>query len=643
MKAREGNRWDGSLAGTQFRLVRGGESYRRVTERSAVPFQESQETRGQFVSRNDVRGVFQTDWSDGAFWNKPLLSSQSLASFFKSKDFNTYSEPGNIYPSGPVASVSGSTSNMGDGHVQRAIYVAPDEIYYFGEYDSGWQVVKYDGSSWSELTNKFTANSGFGVTSACYDRDSDTIYALFRNGEIGYVTIDSAGGAVLDIGTVSFGGNIFMHFGELFAYDGSKLFRINDPLGTPSTTTIYDDGLGIDAGDSVSHSSLGWHYVTNPGRLAISSAEGIWIVKNVSEGGLPAAYITRVDRTNEGEYIGIPVATLMQGTLVVDLAFHLGGLLMSSVSQMLQTFENNRSAYGFPQSTIYQYTPESGVAVVGSPLGPTPETTAWIFCGIENEKVFVGGQGVVFSYDAARGGLHWFYNSDSLGASATFASVVNTTDSSGDEIYQIAYESIGLTAEVRADDIGADGAYIESNYFDFNLPAEPKTITHATLMTDGLGATEEYIVTVEVDDAGSWSTVATWDDEDSNTQRKTLVTPLTGHRFRYKIEYNLTSGTSLANPTRIKGIQFYAIQGELVTKWLLKMDASEFLNVENAPVDPDTIIDAMETLSRNETVVSFVDEYRSSPVTSDVKVESVSVDRESPSEGTVTVVLTEVE
>jgi len=169
---------------------------------------------------------------------------------------------------------------------------------------------------------------------------------------------------------------------------------------------------------------------------------------------------------------------------------------------------------------------------------------------------------------------------------------------------------------------------LESNYFDFNVPAEAKTITHVTLMTDGVGAGETWTVQLETDDS-AFATVATATSSTDNTAKQRLSTVKTGFRFRYKL---IWAGSDISNPSKVKGIVFHALQGEMVTQWALSIDGTEFLNVENQKVRPDDVLTYLETIAGTATVVTFVDEYRTTSSSHNVKVESVTIERTAPQE-----------
>ncbi len=637
--------YDGTLNGLQFILGKGadgGSPYRKRSVRSNVPFQESQETRGQFNTRTDLRSVFQTDWSGGAFWYKPLLSSQSLTSYFTSAGLDPNVEPGNLVPTPHVAQVSSSSAMYARMH--HPIMLSFDKIYY-AEVDSNPQgLVKWDGSAFSTLTNDFGV-TGRTVQGMCYDRTLATIFALFDNGQVCYVTPDSAGGTVIDIGDAGEGSNIFVHFGRLMVWNGDTLQEITDPLGSPAATTLIDDAMGPDMLGNMASAASDPVIAYESTRLSVPSSEGVYMVKNVNQEGMIQADISRMDRNQEGTDIRVPIASLPQGVACVDIMYHLGSVLFACVTDSARLFANDISLYGRPAVVFYQFNPENGLSTIGMiDGGENPSELPTKFLAAEQGNVFIGSTAKVWVYDVVRGGVHPVVTSG-FTAGELVDSMVWSTNASGQPVWQFTqYGQTLLYQRPTEDEIDSTQTpYLESNYFDFNIPAEKKTITHITLMTDGIDAGDSYTVTVEVDDAGSWSTGATFTSTSAKTQRVALATPLTGHRFRYKIQY-ATTGSPRTTPPRVKGLVLYAFQGELVRQWTLNISAAEAMNIGNARQNPDTVITALETLQALETEVTYVDSFRTSTaVTSTVRVDGVDIIKSSKAEADVIqVILTEV-
>ena len=643
---RQGNRWDGTLGGNNFRLKRGEGSYTKQLARSeGVPFQDLSNSRGQFNTRQDLRSVFQTSWAGGATWEKPLLSDVSMDTYYTSQGFNLTAEPGNLYPI-PTVLQEPITPNI--AAQVPPVQVSSTEIYYAESSGGSEGLILWDGSAASVLTNDF------GVTSQqfmamCWDAANATVYALFSDGKVAYVTPDSAGGVIRDVGTVYDTANIFMHFGRLMVWTGDILIEVTDPLGTDGQTTIYDDGMGPDVTEEMAGVSSDVPIGYRTPRLAVPSSEGIWLVKNVNHNGLPTPTIHRIDRTNDGENIGTPVASLPSNTVVLDVAYHLGGLLLSTASDMTRLFGNDISSYGHIPITIYSLI-NGSLGTVGSPLGlRAPDDTPFKFLASDGPLLYIGGANAIFQYDAVRGGLHQLVNTTLGGSEGTFTGLAFTTNDDSEQCLMLSHYGYTDLLSLPLQDEGGQSAQhphtLESNYFDFNVPAEQKTITHVTVMTDGpdsgFSNDETWTVSIETDD-GSFTQVATHTAANGKTAKQRLSTVQTGYRFRYKVAWTHSTG-DLVGPSRLKGIVFHAVQGTMVTKWALSLDGTEFRNVENTPQRPEDVLDWIETQAANAAIISYVDEYKKNAAsTHNVKIESVSVTRSAPQEiDSINVILTE--
>ena len=512
---RQSGRWDGTLNSVNFRIKRmeDGLGYRKASVRSNLIFNQSEEHESQFNSRNDIRTLYQTSWADGSFWNKPLLKAASINSYNISEGIDVLTEPGSLLPMGTVTAQTGQEGNMSGwcaGANNGYIFVAGDQdggnldAYIYSPYTGGWTAAAAD------------FNTTAYPIGMCYSLEQ-TRYVLYTSdGELNWMVVSGASdGTIIDTGTPQVhGGNVFFHFGRLFIYDGDTLEEVEDPWGSPSmgSSSIFDDGMGpdwlnqIDSNDG--SNALLRNYST---RLAVATAEGIYIVKNVEQEGLPTATIHRVDRTNSGIDVGTPVATLPPGYVALDVSYHLGSVLVSTTSDFQQVVDNNVSSR-YPGIEIFHLT-NGSLGSVGSPLGyESPDEAPYKFAGTFEGRVFLGGQKRLWAYDAIRGGLHPLCDvTDSGEPGRIITYVVATLNSSGDEIF-LALNDEGRHVDVErfsGTDNDSNTRQIDSNYFSFNIPAELKTVSHVTLMTDGIQANETWTVSLDDDDSG-FSSVATF-------------------------------------------------------------------------------------------------------------------------------------
>ena len=634
---REGNRWDAVINGVNYRLKRDEGAYRKVSNRSALSIQQMLNQAGnQYTSRDDLRTLFQTDWSGGSTWHKPLLSDQSIDTYYVSRGFDMVTEPGNIFAQHdgltvvPTKTISAVPSSV--------LQVSYDEVYHMEPSGTNIGLIKWNGATWAALTND-TSVDDQDVYGMCWDAENGTVFILFENGQVGYVTPDTAGG-VLDaavataIGTPTAGSNIFMHFGRLMVYNGTSLLEIADPLGTELATVVYTDGMGPDACEEISRASTDAPISEFSERLAIASSEGIWIVKNVEQEGGVTPFITRIDRTNEGTNIGIPVATLPPGTVVLDIAYHLGSLVMSTASDMTAIFGNDISSYGYPLITLYHLTNDS-LGTIGVASGTNaPDESPYKFLTADGSRLYIGGAYRVWTWDAIRGGLHVWLHDETV-APATYggfwSSMVITKNAAGAKVHRFSHTDWANVRDLPLADVGGkdDTHSIESNYLDGNLPAESKSLVGVTLMTDGIKTNETWTVSIETDD-GSFASVAAFTTVGAKTSYKALVTAKTGYRFRYKIAWTATADVTA--PSRVKGIVLHMVQGQMVTAWQLTIDGSEVQGIENDTVRPEVALGTLETLAGKQTLVTYVDEFRVTSSTHDVRVDSVQVVRSAPQE-----------
>lgn len=872
---RQGNRWDGILGGYKFRLKRGEEaSYTKLVARSeGIPFQENTETRGQFSSRGDVRTFFQTAWVGGAFWNKPLISAASIESYYISDGFDFTSTPGEI---APLATRREMLDKIGVLRHGGAAVAVGGEIYAVGFADDSTNniLAKTSYSGWSTLnkyTNHFPTGADKAVVTLFYDQGAKSFVALRQDGVLDYVTkADDDNDTIASVGAVTHGSNAFMHFGRMMVYTGDKLMVIDDPYGSPAVETLHDDGNGPDFLSDISTSADIKNRLLYMPRLAVSTAEGVYYVKNIEQEGLPTAHIYRVDRTSEGLNIGTALATLPPGVIALEIAYHLGSLLISTSSDLHRITKNNLSDGGYPRIDIYHLT-NGSMGTVGSPLGGTDVDEApYRFCGYHGAKMYIGGQKRVWEYDAIEGGLHplfthgrvgspgaavmrafaskeseglptmmfvdsefaihdyqpeggvagesissihaathalapqaeWRFNNlnDSSGNSHTLTNngavhvengltgadqsyhftvpnymtiagedalelrqdmtiegwvlplgdgtIISCYDASGPTgsgslLYDLQFdlastgpdrytlefrpiiannsprkilatdivpgvwlyfavsidwisttdrrivsyvapdglatEQIGDTtysyqpdARARTITIGGRGASLnftgtiselniydklltvdqmrdqasarrssatmESIYFDFNIPAEKKTITYVTLMTDTVQTGERWTVSISSDD-GPFIDVATFDEANLRTE-KVRIDPQVGYRFQYRLRYETTANVN--KPAHIKGVVFHSLQGEMVTRWQLSIDGTEFSNIENRKQRPEDVLAWAEEQAANASTLEFVDQYKDGSSTHRVRIDSASIDRTAPQEiDKIQIVLTE--
>lgn len=629
MTVRESNRFDATIDSIQYRFKRDGDEppWQKEYVRSGVNIQQDiNQGTSQFNTRPDIRTVFQTSWAGGSRWEKPLLSQQSIDSYNISEGFDLTATPGDVIPLPDIAAISGGTINDNP----FALVVSPTVVYYFEDQKASLGLVQWNGSSFSTLSNDFGNGASDTPIAMCWNKALLTAFALFNDGDVRYVTPDSAGGTVIDSGTPVSGSNIFMHNGRLLVYDGSTLQEVSDPLGSPALSTVYSDGLGSDALSGVTDNTTDpVTYVDWGSRLAIATSEGIYIVKNVIQEGLVTAFITRVDRDNAGTDIGIPIATLPPGMACLNIYYHLGSLVMACTPDIYRLFDNDIGDSGHIETYFYHLTNES-LGTIGSPLGPDPDESVYRFLGVNGARLYIGGTSRIWVYDAVRGGLHPLLDDDQSAAGGTWGSMANTLAT--DEVLQFFHDdSPGLRLPLIDEGGNTMTHSLDSNYFDGNIPAEVKTVYAVTLMTDGMKSGETWTVSLSTDD-GAFGSVATFTSADANTTRKAFSSTKQGYRFRYRLAYTATSDISA--PSHVKGIVFHMLQGEFVTQWTLLLDGREAQNVEGQVVRPADIQSNLETLGAEDDSFTYVDEYQGddNASTHTVKLQGLQISKRTPNE-----------
>ena len=623
------NRADILIDGTPFKLVPGEGAYEQGATRAAPDFQEIETSPGtNLSSRGDLRTVYQTSWAGGARWEKPMMDSNSIDSYLISDGFDAIREPGSLYPQGNL-SVSlledlEPHSKWVQADYQTAYAVAGPRVTYhaIGRLLGGYADI-------AEHSNVLNADTPIALT---YDATEDDLFILSDVG-IEYVEIGTGQGSVLPIpGT--YGSTIFYHEGTLYVWDSDTLQSIADPKGTPAATEVFDDGAGIDWLDGIASPAA-----VNLGkwscRLALPTTDGIFLAKNIITDGSVTPWVYRIDRDALGNVIGTPIATLNPGSVILDLAWHQGNLMMASTSDLGRLGVNDATEVA-PRVIFHTWNNKTGVGVIGAARGNEPDEMVFKFLMSDQEKLFIGGTTRVWAYDAVRGGVHsmfdvgmsegHFTSAFTTAAGWTFAHGGAAGDST---VYYMPY---------AGSPPGAPGYFLESNYFNFSLPGEAKTIVEATLMTDGIQPFESWRLYLGTDN-GNESLVATWSTGDPNTSTKAVIKE--GVRFDYRIEYDASQ--SVFSPSKLKGIVLRAISGRMVPYWKLLIDGSEISNFQNNVQRPQDVFDFFKALRDNSDVVNFVDQYeghdRAQTESYSVKVQAVSIKKGNPKDSTVEVIL----
>lgn len=100
-------------------------------------------------------------------------------------------------------------------------------------------------------------------------------------------------------------------------------------------------------------------------------------------------------------------------------------------------------------------------------------------------------------------------------------------------------------------------------------------------------------------------------------------------------------------PSSVRGIKAYSVTGQLVRQWQMRFDAGSILNVDNEPLNPDEVYDALQQIKAENLMLTMIDNsgsvWRDQTETVDVKIEQLELkrtDKQDP--GHVIAVVTEV-
>jgi len=611
--------FDITLNGVNYRLLRGeeGPAYRKGARRY---------TKQSFDiptgSRIDQAVFWQSDWSGGATWWKPLVIP-GQSTYFTLRGFNTFDKPGFAVPIGAVTEDTES-SLLDRGPLVRF----EDDIYAVGntqnEDATNYDVYKLaSGSSdnFAQETGYTSGNVSARIFGLYFDDTDNYVYCLGLNHLSRFNIGTSATDASWIANTQRQGANVVGYNGKILVYDGTNVQEV-DKSGA-SLSTFKDDLLGKDflsrqvyPGNTV--------IMKTEMQLCISTGEGLFYVKNVLQGGLPRALVYRVYTDTAGNDILKPVGSLPPGNVALSINEHMGSILVMASPDVQKVLLNDQANY--PRVVLYHIT-DGQLGVVGWPLGEQPDETPFKLIGAYGQYMFIGGAKRVWVYDSVRGGIHPILEGDNKLGDGVYHSMAQIENAAGDSVFifygdqkllRVATDDLIGPAPKTVTNFGDDLTtyVIESNYFDFGTPHENKTIVACEVASDTLDASQQYTIQLAVDD-GAFATVAS---HTNATYSSTAITK-TGKRFRYKVIYE----TKDSNRHALRNLQFVAEHGKMVPTWQFRIDLRDSANVENSPQDLATLRDAINTLQGIEAPVTLVDFYQSENV-ADSSTHTVTVD-----------------
>ena len=607
-------------------------------------------------SRPDTREFLHTSWTGGSQWEKPIYSERNMDTYFEANDLSMTDRLGAVQQSRRRAGVDSDLTSPSAKLAAWAEDGVNGAITFASTDGNSWQWYDWDGGATPWTATALTTTHTGGACMAIAPGSDGRVYALMDSGEISWYdpTAGTNGNITTKTGAAYNGSAIWASRDFVWVWDGDKLFNydISDSYAE-SLAAIADDDYGLDV---LSNAGVWTGKPIIPEwscTRAIDTSEGIFFVKNVFEGGLTVAKIYRVDKDSSGSYILTPIGTLPKGQVAIDMTHHLGSLLISTLPNFWNTTNNAVDQ----RVTIYHVTGNS-IGAIGSPLGGTnlDETPVW-FLGAANEQLYFGGRKRYWQYDARVGAFHTVRTQEDdkyllHGSGYTSMASVDVTNGPALLIWHTGQDGTSETPRMQYVEENTwlttsfDDAELISNWFDFDLPMETKTI-HEVYYDMGDLRTDSTITIQVSADGGAFSTVATLTGGVSvDTARVAVATPITGYKFQYKLIFSLDTVTSQAEPSRLYAVGFAAYAGEMVDVLQFTIDGDESCNYENSVQVPEDVYDNMATLRANREEVIVVHSYRQlesgTDVTNTYRVMNVTGRKESPRDGLYEVQLVEV-
>lgn len=623
----------------RFRRGEGITGFRHQKVRSQVELQEITGITGQALqSRADVRPFVQSDWSGGSRWEKPLLTAEQDNVYVISNAMDVWRKPGFVVPMNKV--------NTTDHSTELGSYARPFAIYLNGRYVATLGDTATDNPPnkdvyyWDDTIDGWTIQGTFDSStiistaeSMIYNPLDEYFYWCNTANLYSFAALHTAGNSIaLPAPTDTTGVfNLLYAWGSVFFYNGETLYILNDPQGTPSWTAIASDGLGPD------QVTVGSSIMGGLGDMAVATSEGILYVKNLLSGGSTQPWVYRVERDQTGAYINTPVATLPANIQAVDVAWHLGSLVIACMV--------NAAAYNSQQGlmqVVYYHVTQDSLGVLGTTAAEDIDESPGKLLGTVGAYLLIGGHKRVWLYDGIQGGLHPIFEealsgSISGGPWSRFAGVAKQNADGGAWLFAGRdttawiedHHTVDLNTVTNFGD-DTDTYSLESAYFHFGLPFEQKTIHSVDIDTELVPASQQWTVFLEADDSGSWTQVATH----TGAARATydLSSPITGYRFRYKIAFE--AKTASVTPSEFRGIKFEATSGEITDAWVLELDGTESLNLENQVIDPEDIYDSLITLadSLDEFTFKYYKPNTDTEVSATARIAQVEIEQDSENE-----------
>ena len=650
------------MAEARFTVTVNGQEYHIVPEtfvEGAVRRQAEFAYLGEedLKSRPDTREFLHNSWIGGAQWEKPLYGRNNANTYFESGDLSFTDRAGAVQQSAELQPLDSDLVSPTLKLIAWSEDGVGGAITFTTLGGNVWQWYEWDeaADAFAAVASRTTAHDSSDNCMAASAGSDGKVYALMGDGTVAYYDPTANTNGTFSVGRIPLNGaSMWVDRDFVWVYNSDRIYSydINDSYAE-SAAPRADDDWGIDVfSRSADFSGTAIIPIWSCTR-AITTSEGIFYVKNVFEGGLPVAKVFRVDRDASGSYINTPIGTLPKGQVAINIAHHLGSVLIATVPNFHRAVVNADDQ----KVTVYHVTSKS-IGAVGSLLGGTniDETPVW-FLGTHNEMLYLGGRKRLWTYDGRVGAFHAVHVESATkytnhGSGFTAMATVDSTSGAGVLLMHTSQDGLAASPyfELLIEDslitTSDDTAFVTSNWFDFELPMEEKTIYEVFYDASNIRTNSTVLIQVSADGA-AFSTVATvTGGVSANTIRQAVITPITGYKFQYKLVFSTDTVTSSAEPGRVYSVGFAALGGEMVDVLQFTIDGKESMNLENLVQVPSDVYDLMATLrdTKEEIVVSHtMNAYEGDdPQSNTYRVTSVTGRKDSPIDGMYEIQLVEV-
>jgi len=631
--------YDITLNGVAARVKRGQDdqsTYQDGTQRQSLEQQYITDLRsGHWQSRADLRPFYQKSWSGGTRWEKPIMVLENESTYNIGRNMDGWSRPGWLLPLN-IPHVPSGGNGMANG-AEPSYATLVDDILYTTDGATGdiYELSPTD-LKWVDSADGALSAAVDPQHGTLYDPVADRVYVL-GDTVIKWWTPGTGTAGTFTSTACTAGSNIFRTIdGRIVWYNGNTFRELTTPTSTPGEASFDDDGLGADY-----LSTQATTYVVGKGqmRMAVSSPDGIWYVKNVlSSEGVPIPYVFRLNRDSAGAFIRQPVTNLPPGNVVTSIMWHNGSLLCMGTGAYAAVKKGAET--DFFESVLWQI--DNGIpTAVGildgndSPIDVVPN-----LIGSDGQYVYMGGVDGIWVFDTVRGGVHMAHDiqteySKTPAIHQFFRMQVNSVPgkmflgTNGEIIFKEDESSGRGLDSVGSFNESLTTYRLESNYFDFGTPHEEKTLTHIMLDTELLTSDQMVYVQVSVDD-GAWQSAVTAHTAVAYSETDVTASAFKGRRFRYRIIYQ-TLVAGAGDRYGIRSIMLKASGGENVRRFAFSVEGKAFRNLQNEPIRAEDVFNSWQTLAANEDPVTFTERFhdvdQEDVDSHTVKIDSVVVGR----------------